>query len=1003
MSTKGALGCRGLKTAGNPLTYEPASLGIAQNCVIPSKDLLEPRRGQPVYSHAFGAATDTALQMGEWRSQLLVHYGTTTAGTNLGLLKTADAAVDGNTFTNAGTLVAPDPTTRRARFASMSNNLYATSASGLVVLTSETDSLALAGVSRPLDPQPQYAALTGNPNATGTWFSADNAVAYRACFVKKDVNGNVKLSGASGRIVVVNPADVTVAIGGLSRTAGNVTAVVSAHEFQAGDIFALTPGEVNYPAANYTVSSVATSAIVYASAGSAAVSTAEQTITSGTKNTLIYVLMPAPGSSIGLEAGDFVQLYRTEGSGAAATDPGDECFLCYERQLSATDISNTYHAITDTTPDSFLGAPLYSNANTGEGATQSNEKPPQCNDICIFDGRLWGADTTDRQRLTIRLLGVGSPNGIQTGDLIAIGGTVRTVTATTAYLPSKNILYTASQFSYSMSIARGSSGGNNFTARVLFDGDSPTGQILVEDIDPAGSVFYAATNRPSAFQDPLPTVTAVASSGLTRLTNVVTATTSTAHGFAVGDVVMVAFNGSGSADADFALGLKTVASVPGATSFTYAETGSNDTLAAGQVYYVYAAKYGSSNGARQLRFSKQGQPEAWPLSNWIGGLPDGETVTRIMPLIGSLFVFMEKGDIYTVSGTYPYNVQKFDGTASLLAADTLVEHAGRLHCLTTQGVCAISDTGVQVLSYDIERDLRVRIASLSAAQLARSFAVSYESDRQYQLWMPDASAPTSLTCTGAWVYQSDSATWTTWGGTTSTTRANRTCGTITKSDNLLTLGDGDTGSLAKPQNKPRKESKSYTVTDIVDYQLTFTGSGNDTTKVITPAAASSIFYVQAGDVLTYDGDYALVTANNGSTLTYSGSLADPISAAIICYMQVPTSLEWLIDAGGSAGVEKHWQEFQLHYAYVNTPTLTALFLNERSVAATSSVTITPPDYTAVQSPLQATEIMRTLRAGVPAVMQRAAMLRLRVTTTGLAYWRLLGWSHTSEGIGAKTP
>jgi hypothetical protein len=75
-------------------------------------------------------------------------------------------------------------------------------------------------------------------------------------------------------------------------------------------------------------------------------------------------------------------------------------------------------------------------------------------------------------------------------------------------------------------------------------------------------------------------VATAAIGGLVRVSNVVTATTSAAHGFYVGQVVHM--NSAG--EANFAKGNKTVASVPSVTSFTYAETGANSSSTGAQTF-----------------------------------------------------------------------------------------------------------------------------------------------------------------------------------------------------------------------------------------------------------------------------------------------------------------------------------------------------------------------------------------------------------------------------------
>jgi hypothetical protein len=96
---------------------------------------------------------------------------------------------------------------------------------------------------------------------------------------------------------------------------------------------------------------------------------------------------------------------------------------------------------------------------------------------------------------------------------------------------------------------------------------------------PAGTPELAGAPMAPGFERDQRVATA-AIGGLVRASNVVTATTSTAHGFYVGQVV----NMNSAGEANFAKGNKTVASVPSASSFTYAEAGANASSAAPQTF-----------------------------------------------------------------------------------------------------------------------------------------------------------------------------------------------------------------------------------------------------------------------------------------------------------------------------------------------------------------------------------------------------------------------------------
>lgn len=1010
MSTSGVIGFKGIASSPNPLNSPPGSLELATNCVILSKDNLEPRRGQPPQAFTFGNNTQASNQLAEWtaKQRLLVAYSAASSFTSSGGL--AILSSDGLSWSSAlDTPIAPDPNNQRMKFAEMANNIYYTTTTGLRFLDSVTASGAAAGAPRPCDFNTTVATagLSGNPDAAGSWLAANSSVGYRACVVKKDANNNVKVSAPSGRIVIVNPADISCGIGTVVRATNVVTATVAAgHGYRAGDVFVLGPNpttDANFVAGNYTVTSSTSTTVVWSSVGADAASAAVMTIKSGTRSVLmrVYFGNAGGGGATGVAALDFVRLYRTTANPVATADSGDEEALCYERQLAAADITNGYIDITDTTPDSFLGEPLYSNANTGEGATQTNNRPPLMNDCCVFDGRLFGAQTTDRHSLTLRLLGTGSPNGLQSGDIICVGKTVIDTTGLvfSQYLPSQNILLTAANvvFSYGVSLSYTLDAGR--TARLISDGSSPTGQMIFEDISVAGSVFYAATNRPSAFQDPLPNVFAVTAASTTRTSNVTTVTTGSAHGFSTGDTIVLAYKPASNDNSHFSAGAKTSITVTGATTFTYADPGSNGTMAGGTIAYVYAAKYKSDNYAKQLRFTKQGQPEAWPQINWIGGLPDGAELSRIFALRNSLYVFLKHGPIYTVSGSYPYNVQQFDNTAQLVAADSLVRHANRLFALTTQGVCAISENGVQVMSLDIDSALRVLVATAQsgsagyASNMAAFFGVSYESDRQYQLWVQTAAGGTNANA--AYVFQSDIHQWTYWTG-------NRSCGLVFSQDNSLYLGDYENGFQLK--NYVRKELKSYARTDYDD--LAASAFGDITTVAgvtrFTPTIApQTIANVIAGDTILTSQGNTTVASNAGTYLTLAAVLTGDTGTIINVVRSISSTFQWLIFPAGTPGILKHWREAQLHFAgYLLPSSWTATFNNERSGSTTTAVTVGSDLTTAIDA---TTLTPLEVRIAVPTAMQRAAMIQMSGNINlPRASWQLLGWSTTSESISEKT-
>jgi hypothetical protein len=105
----------------------------------------------------------------------------------------------------------------------------------------------------------------------------------------------------------------------------------------------------------------------------------------------------------------FYQIYRTTLATSTDTanlslyDPGDEHRLVYEGNPSSSDITAGFIQIHDVTPESFLGANLYTNPASGEGLAQANDSPPLAQDIALFKGYTFYANTQTKYRKKVSL------------------------------------------------------------------------------------------------------------------------------------------------------------------------------------------------------------------------------------------------------------------------------------------------------------------------------------------------------------------------------------------------------------------------------------------------------------------------------------------------------------------------------------------------------------------------------------------------------------------------
>lgn len=221
----------------------------------------------------------------------------------------------------------------------------------------------------------------------------------------------------------------------------------------------------------------------------------------------------------------------------------------------------------------------------------------------------------------------------------------------------------------------------------------------------------------------------------------------------------------------------------------------------------------SSNEVRPNRiyYSKYQQPEAVPIANYFDIGPKDREIKRIIALRDSLFVLKEDG-IYRISGeTAPFTVSEFDFSTQVLAADTAVVLNNQIYALSTLGVIVITESGVEVVSRQIENKL-LQIMKFQNYKTT-GFGVSYESDKAYILFLPEKSIDSVATV--AYRFNVFTNTWTKWD-------VSHTCGIVEFGSDTMFLGAGDI-------NYVEKERKTLTRMDHADrqYQIQILNNGVD--------------------------------------------------------------------------------------------------------------------------------------------------------------------------------
>jgi len=414
--------------------------------------------------------------------------------------------------------------------------------------------------------------------------------------------------------------------------------------------------------------------------------------TSGsTKNVDVTFDVPA-----GITTDYFYQIYRSSLSGGAAVEPNDELQLVYQ----AFYVSGTSVTVTDNTPPELLGPYLYTSPSQ-EGPLQTNDEPPVCGDIDFYKQVAFYANTRRKHYLLSTLLGVGAPNGVQSGDTFTFNNGVTSFTLTAAVAenaaagqflvstlptPSERVDETARSFVKVL---------NQYATNTILYGyylsgysDLP-GKMQFEARTYSGPQFWLTTNtaRPD-FNPPIPT------------------------------------SGDSLASVDDAFQNRVCMSKFGQVE------------AVPQYDDTFFLDIGSQNFA----------------------------IDRIIALRDSVFVFKDDG-IFKIIGDLPgtYRVIRFDNSVKLRGFDTPAILDNTIFCVTDQGITSINDNGIIAISSlegsNIENVILPLFNGLYPGY-ELSFGLGYSAAKKYILWTVKSTSDTYPT--RAYVYHLTSQKFTYW-------------------------------------------------------------------------------------------------------------------------------------------------------------------------------------------------------------------------------------------------
>lgn len=908
------LKAQGLYTYRSAQTLPEGALTTATNVEIRTPDIIQPRKGFPLLSPGF-PTTGTARSMAYYQGHLIVH-------TSANKLAYLDSLSSPTAWTELSGTYSPPSSTTPVRFFQARENLYFTTSAGIYKLDAYNGTPVKAGGVRALH---ATAALETGAATTG-FLSANAQVAYRVIWARKDANGYV-VEGTPSERLVVSGASNAKTITTIVRAASTVTVTCTAHGYSVADVVYVLSTDPDFPSGVKTVATVpGANSFTYTETGNAVTGAGTFTTSYATKDVTVTVKVPSD-----VVAGQhYARVFRTAQSVDYLTDPGDEVAQVYERVATNLDVSSGSFSFADISPDALRGALAYSNASQA-GILGANEPPPYALDAFFYRDMAIALQTTSRQTLVLRLL---STSAIQSGAVLQIAnrsfiaGTVENIAGFTFAVDTTSASVSQQIDNTMRSLVRVVNGNSGFvTAEYLSGPDDPPGIVGFVEKTPNGSVLYAYHYNGSA--DPwvpaLPVERGLAAGDITRAANVVTVSTTAAHGFAVGQQVVLTLAGGGTADPNFAVGTKTVASVPTSSTFTYAETGSNATLASSdyllwsQTNAETAYPFDVFNAPAGIQISKPGEPEAMPTVNHVDIGSGASGVYTALPLRERFYVYKADG-LWVGTGTSPetLSIAALDGTLRLFAPRSAVALNNHAFAWADQGIVETSDSGSEIISWPIKDQLEaIRAASpTNAAQL--SFAVADEAGKRYILWTTDTTGAPEVS--QAFVYNILTQTWTKWDG------FGPRAGLWDAAIEGAIFGDGATATV-------RREAHSGTLLDFYDatytYSVTFAYLSGSTWHIVLDLPVD--FGGDVGDAIKAGSTYATIATladdgNGFADITLSPDIAALHTGAVTTgtiYGGYTSRVEWAGQSLGDAGKLKQVREAQvlLSDARFNSATL----------------------------------------------------------------------------------
>jgi hypothetical protein len=308
----------------------------------------------------------------------------------------------------------------------------------------------------------------------------------------------------------------------------------------------------------------------------------------------------------------------------------------------------------------------------------------------------------------------------------------------------------------------------------------------------------------------------------------------------------------------------------------------------------------NDNFINGLMWGKNQQPEHVPTAHieFIGS--KNYPIRRIIALRDSLFILKTDGVFRLTGSGGSWSVDPLDTSTRIIAPDSAAVINNQIFCLSDQGIVAISDIGVQVMSRPIEDKILTLVAEDYENLKKLSFGVSYETDRKYVLFTIALDADT--TPTKAFVYNTFTQAWTEW-------EKDAVHAFVNPTDDKI--------YLCNPDNKyVYVERKNLDFTDYADEELlTFSiVSSSGLSVVLNTTVGLEVGYLLYESASKYSVITAIAPTTN--TITVNETKTWTVGSTTIL-KNVPCELEYTAQHFDNPGIMKHFQEVALLFRDTN--------------------------------------------------------------------------------------